>query len=94
MTGYKNQYILIISEGQGRNGIFQFGGFNVYVHELSLAKFVMENAAKLERMTITTAFWLQYSDINMDKVKEQLLSFPKCSTSVSLEFADVNGSSR
>lgn len=74
--------------------VFQFGGFNVYVHELSLAKFVMENAAKLERMTITTAFWLQYSDINMDKVKEQLLSFPKCSTSVSLEFADVNGSSR
>lgn len=76
---------------QSRLRVFQFGGFNVHDHELSLAKFVMENAAKLERMTITTAFWLQYSDINMEKVKEQLLSFPKCSSSASIEFADVNG---
>ncbi|XP_028787047.1 F-box/FBD/LRR-repeat protein At3g14710-like [Neltuma alba] len=71
--------------------VFQFGGFNVHEHELSLVKFAMANAAKLEKMIITTAFWLQYSDINMEKVKEQLLSFPKCSTSASLEFADVNG---
>ncbi|KAI9083505.1 hypothetical protein K1719_034447 [Acacia pycnantha] len=71
--------------------VFQFGGFNVHEHELSLAKFVMANAAKLERMTITTAFWLQYSNINMEEVKEQLLSFPKCSASTSLEFAGLKG---
>ena len=60
-------------------------------HELCLAKFVMGNAEILERITISTAFWLRYSDINMEKVKQQLLSFLKCSGSASLEFSDLNG---
>ena len=73
--------------------VFQFKGFNVHEHEISLAKFVMASAAVLERMTISTAFWLRYSDIDMEKVKEQILSFPKCSSFATVEFSDVNGSS-
>ncbi|KAF7822566.1 F-box/FBD/LRR-repeat protein [Senna tora] len=72
--------------------VFRFGGFNVHEHELSLAKFVMKNAVKLERMTISTAFWLRYSDIDLEKVKEQLVSFPKCSSLALIDFSDVNGS--
>ncbi|XP_068498056.1 F-box/FBD/LRR-repeat protein At3g14710-like [Phaseolus vulgaris] len=71
---------------------FQFKGFNVLEHELLLAKFVMANAAVLEQMTICTAFWLQYSDIDMEKVKEQILSLPKCSSSLMIQFSQVNGS--
>ncbi|KHN47449.1 F-box/FBD/LRR-repeat protein [Glycine soja] len=72
--------------------VFQFKGFNVHEHELLLAKFVMANATVLERMTLSTAFWLQYSDIDMEKVKEQILSFPKRSSFVMIEFSHVNGS--
>ncbi|KAG5114084.1 hypothetical protein JHK82_037353 [Glycine max] len=70
--------------------VFQFKGFNVHEHELLLAKFVMANATVLERMTLSTAFWLQYSDIDMEKVKEQILSFPKRSSFVMIEFSHVN----
>lgn len=70
---------------------FQFKGFNVREHELLLVKFVMANAAILEDMTICTAFWLQYSDIDMEKVKEQILSLPKCSSSLMILFSQVNG---
>ena len=55
-------------------------------HEIYLAKFVMASAAVLERMTISAAFWLRYSDIDMDKVKERILSFPKCSSFAMIEF--------
>ncbi|KAK7244064.1 hypothetical protein RIF29_38882 [Crotalaria pallida] len=66
--------------------VFQFKGFNVHEHELCLAKLVMANAAILERMTITAAFWLRYSDIDMEKVKQQIFSFPKCSIFAEIEF--------
>ncbi|RDX62867.1 F-box/FBD/LRR-repeat protein, partial [Mucuna pruriens] len=69
---------------------FELKGFNVHEHEVLLAKFVMANAAVLERMSICTAFWLRYSDIDMDKVKEQILSFPKCSNFVMIQFSSVN----
>nr|KYP33488.1 F-box/LRR-repeat protein At3g14710 family [Cajanus cajan] len=69
---------------------FEFRGFNVHEHELLLAKFVLANAAVLERMNICTAFWLRYSNIDMEKVKEQILSFPKCSSLVMIEFSHVN----
>ncbi|TKY49270.1 F-box/FBD/LRR-repeat protein [Spatholobus suberectus] len=72
--------------------VFQFKGFNVHEHELLLAKFVLANAAVLERMTICTAFWLRYSDIDMEKVKEQILSFPKRSSFVMIEFSHFNSS--
>ncbi|XP_014500781.1 F-box/FBD/LRR-repeat protein At3g14710-like [Vigna radiata var. radiata] len=72
--------------------VFQFKGFNVHEHELLLAKLVMENAAVLEEMTICTAFWLQYSDIDIERVKEQILSLPKCSSSLMIQFSQVNGS--
>ncbi|XP_061369982.1 F-box/FBD/LRR-repeat protein At3g14710-like isoform X1 [Gastrolobium bilobum] len=72
--------------------VFQFKGFNVHDHELCLVKFVMTNAAILERITISTAFWLRYSDIDLEKVKEQILSFPKCSSVALIEFSDVKGS--
>jgi len=71
---------------------FHFKGFNAREHELLLAKFVMANAAVLEQMTICTAFWLQYSDLDMEKVKEQILSLPKCSSSLMIQFSQVNGS--
>lgn len=67
--------------------VFQFKGFNVREHELLLAKFMMEKAAVLERMTIHTAFWLKYSDIDMEKVKEHILSFTKCSSYLVIEFS-------
>ncbi|KAI4333446.1 hypothetical protein L6164_018259 [Bauhinia variegata] len=70
--------------------VFQFGGFNVYDHELSLARFVMANAAVLERMSISAAFWLRYSDTNIEKVKEQLLTFPNCSKFAMIELSDAN----
>ncbi|KAL2331259.1 hypothetical protein Fmac_018840 [Flemingia macrophylla] len=69
---------------------FELKEFNVHEHELLLAKFVMANAAILERMTIFTAFWLRYSDIDMGKLKEQILSFPKCSKSVTIKLSHVN----
>ncbi|KAK7401728.1 hypothetical protein VNO78_13432 [Psophocarpus tetragonolobus] len=72
--------------------VFQFKEFNVHKHELFLAKFVMANAAVLEQMTICAAFWLRYSDVDMEKVKEQILSFPKCSNVVSIQFCNVKGS--
>jgi len=59
--------------------VFQFKEFNVHEHELLLAKFVMANAKFLEQMTVCTAFWLRYSDIDMEKVRQQILSFPKSS---------------
>ncbi|KAK7401727.1 hypothetical protein VNO78_13431 [Psophocarpus tetragonolobus] len=65
--------------------VFQFKGFNLHEHELLLAKLVMKNAAVLEQMTICAAFWLRYSDIDMEKVKEQILSFPKCSNFVMIK---------
>ncbi|XP_057458808.1 F-box/FBD/LRR-repeat protein At3g14710-like [Lotus japonicus] len=71
--------------------VFQFNGFNVKEPELCLVKFVLANAAILERVTICTAFWLRYSDIDMGKVKEQILSLPKCSRLCKIEFCDVNG---
>lgn len=30
ITGYENQYILVISKGHNRKGIFQFGGFSIF----------------------------------------------------------------
>ncbi|WVZ01582.1 hypothetical protein V8G54_027651 [Vigna mungo] len=59
--------------------VFQFKEFNVHECELLLVKFVMANAKVLEQMTICTAFWLRYSDIDMERVTQQILSFPKCS---------------
>ncbi|QHN96572.1 Putative FBD-associated F-box protein [Arachis hypogaea] len=73
--------------------VFQFNGFNVHEHEISLVKFVMGNAAVLERMIISAAFWLRYSDIDMEKVKDNIFSFPKCCIRAIIEFSDVNGSS-
>ncbi|XP_057724223.1 F-box/FBD/LRR-repeat protein At3g14710-like [Arachis stenosperma] len=73
--------------------VFQFNGFNVHEHEISLVKFVMGNAAVLERMIISAAFWLRYSDIDMEKVKDNIFSFPKCCSRAIIEFSDVNGSS-
>ncbi|KAG5114083.1 hypothetical protein JHK82_037352 [Glycine max] len=70
--------------------VFQFKEFNVHELELLLVKFVMANAAMLEQMTICSAFWLRYSDIDMEKVKEQILSFPKCSNFVMIQCSNVN----
>ncbi|KAH1148668.1 hypothetical protein GYH30_043345 [Glycine max] len=66
--------------------VFQFKEFNVREHELLLAKFVLANAAVLEQMIICTAFWLRYSEIDVEKVKDQILSFPKCSNLVMIQF--------
>ncbi|QCE10969.1 hypothetical protein DEO72_LG10g2202 [Vigna unguiculata] len=59
--------------------VFQFKEFNVHEHELLLVKFVMANAKVLDQMTICTAFWLRYSNIDTEKAKQQILYFPKCS---------------
>ncbi|CAJ1957792.1 unnamed protein product [Sphenostylis stenocarpa] len=72
--------------------VFQFKEFNVREHEVLMAKFVMENAAVLEEMNICSAFWLRYSDIDMEKVQKQILSFPKRSNSLIVQFSHVNGS--
>ncbi|CAJ1957790.1 unnamed protein product [Sphenostylis stenocarpa] len=72
--------------------VFQFKGFNVREHEVLLAKFVTENASVLEEMSIYSAFWLRYSDIDMEKVQEQILSFPKRSKSLIVQISHVNGS--
>ncbi|XP_020207707.1 F-box/FBD/LRR-repeat protein At3g14710 isoform X2 [Cajanus cajan] len=70
--------------------VFQFKEFSGHENELLLTKFVMENAAILEKMTIRTAFWLRYSDTDMKKVKKDILSIPKCSNFVMIEFSNVN----
>ncbi|KAK7324474.1 hypothetical protein VNO77_28042 [Canavalia gladiata] len=72
--------------------ILEFKGFNAHEYELLLVKFVMGNAAVLEKMTISRAFWLRYSDIDMEKVKEQILSFPKCSSFAMIQFSEVKNS--
>ncbi|RDY02451.1 F-box/FBD/LRR-repeat protein, partial [Mucuna pruriens] len=70
--------------------VFVFKGFSVHEHEVLLAKFVIANAAVLERMNICTAFWLRYSNIDMNRVKEQILSFPKCSSFVMIQISEVD----
>ncbi|XP_004488355.1 F-box/FBD/LRR-repeat protein At3g14710-like [Cicer arietinum] len=72
--------------------VFQFKGFNANEHDLSLVKFVMENAAIMEKMTIYLAFWLRYTDINKERVKEEILSLPKCSSFCITEISDISSS--
>nr|XP_027190574.1 putative FBD-associated F-box protein At5g56400 isoform X2 [Cicer arietinum] len=72
--------------------VFQFKGFNANEHDLCLVKFVMKNAATLEKITISPAFWLRYTDIDMEKVKEEILSLPKCSSFCMIEFSDISTS--
>lgn len=72
--------------------VFQFKGYNANEHDLCLAKFVMANAAALEQMTISIAFWLRYANIDMEKVKEQIFSLPKCSSFCTIVVSDINSS--
>jgi hypothetical protein len=51
---------------------------------------MLENAPNLEKITISPAFWLRYGDIDMKKVKEQILSLPKCSSFCVVEFSDIS----
>ncbi|XP_045801102.1 F-box/FBD/LRR-repeat protein At3g14710-like [Trifolium pratense] len=72
--------------------VFQFKGFNANEHDLCLVKFMLANAATLEKMMIYPAFGLRYSDIDIGKVKEQILSLPKCSSFCVVEFSDIASS--
>lgn len=72
--------------------VFQFKGFNAYEQDLCLVKFVLANAAILEKMTISPAFWLRYADVDLQKVKEQILSIPKCSKNCKIEVSDISSS--
>jgi hypothetical protein len=74
--------------------VFQFKGFNANEHDICLVKFMLENALNLEKITISPAFWLRYADIDMKKVKEQILSLPKCSSFCIVEFSDISSSWR
>jgi hypothetical protein len=49
--------------------VFEFKGFNANEHDLCLVKFMLANAATLEKIMISPAFWLRYSDIDIGKVK-------------------------
>ncbi|XP_058773562.1 F-box/FBD/LRR-repeat protein At3g14710-like [Vicia villosa] len=72
--------------------VFQFNGFNANEHDLCLIKFILENATMLEKMKISPAFWLRYADIDLEKVKEKILSLEKCSNFCMIEFFDISGS--
>jgi len=72
--------------------VFQFKAFNANEYDHGLVKFMLENAAMLEKMMISLAFWLRYADIDLEKVKEQILSLPKCSSLCIIEFSDVSSS--
>ncbi|XP_045801104.1 F-box/FBD/LRR-repeat protein At3g14710-like isoform X1 [Trifolium pratense] len=72
--------------------VFEFKGFNANEHDLSLVKFMLENASILEKMRISPAFWLRYADIDFEKVKEQILSLPKRSSFCMVEFSDISSS--
>ncbi|GAU27375.1 hypothetical protein TSUD_55290 [Trifolium subterraneum] len=72
--------------------VFQFKGFNANEDDLCLVKFMLANAETLEKMTIYPAFWLRYSDIDIGKVKEHILSLPKCSSFCVVEFSDIDNS--
>ncbi|XP_058779460.1 F-box/FBD/LRR-repeat protein At3g14710-like isoform X2 [Vicia villosa] len=70
--------------------VFRFEGFDANEHDLSLVKFMLENAAMLQTMTITPSFWLRFADIDLENVKEQILSLPTCSNFCKIDFSDIN----
>ncbi|KEH38486.1 putative F-box domain, FBD domain, leucine-rich repeat domain, L domain-containing protein [Medicago truncatula] len=72
--------------------VFQFKGFNANEHDLCLVQFVLENAATMEMMMISPAFWLRYANVDLKKVKENVLSLPKCSNNCKIEFSDISSS--
>ncbi|CAI8593342.1 unnamed protein product [Vicia faba] len=69
--------------------VFRFKGFNANEHDLSLVNFMLANAATLQIMTISPAFWLRYADIDLESVKERILSSPTCSSFCKIEFSDI-----
>ncbi|KAK7257114.1 hypothetical protein RIF29_30844 [Crotalaria pallida] len=56
-------------------------------HHLHLAKFVIENAVVLEHMTISTFMMWRRSVAEMQNIKEELFSFPQCSSNALIEFS-------
>lgn len=72
--------------------VFLFKGFNANEHDLCLVKFVLANAEILDKMKISPAFWLRYADIDLEKVKEQILSFTMSSNNCKIEFSDIGSS--
>ncbi|XP_012567594.1 F-box/FBD/LRR-repeat protein At1g80470-like isoform X2 [Cicer arietinum] len=72
--------------------VFQFKGFNANKCDLCLVKFMMANATTLEKMTISPAFWMRYADIDFGKVKEEILSLPKCYSFCVIEFSNISSS--
>lgn len=69
--------------------VIRFKGFNANDHDLCLVKFMLANAAMLQKITISPAFWLRYADIDLENVKEQILSLPMCSSFCKIEFSDI-----
>ncbi|KAI4323088.1 hypothetical protein L6164_022723 [Bauhinia variegata] len=71
--------------------VVKFGVLDGKEHELSLAKFLMENGAVLEQMSFSLSQTLKNdsSKTAVEKIKRQLLSFEKCSSFSFIKFSDV-----
>lgn len=66
----------------------QFKEFIGISSELMLAKFVLENATVLEKMTIFPHWLLQGSGVGMfEAAKCEILAYPRKSSRVSIEFS-------
>nr|AFK46552.1 unknown [Medicago truncatula] len=46
----------------------------------------------MEMMMISPAFWLRYANVDLKKVKENVLSLPKCFNNCKIEFFDISSS--
>ncbi|KAK7313199.1 hypothetical protein VNO77_37712 [Canavalia gladiata] len=54
-------------------------------HEISLAKFILDNAERLEKMIIST-YWMWDSNSKLEEIREQVLAYPKRSSIAEVDF--------
>lgn len=66
--------------------VVKFGSLNGFEHELCVAKFVMENALMLERMSFSIVYWQMKSKV-IEEFKEKLFSYKKAFSCAIIEFS-------
>ncbi|WVZ01579.1 hypothetical protein V8G54_027648 [Vigna mungo] len=67
--------------------VVKFGSLNGFEHELCVAKFVMENALMLERMSFSIDFRQRKSKV-IEEFKEKLFSYKKAFSCAIIEFSN------
>ncbi|XP_047177726.1 F-box/FBD/LRR-repeat protein At3g14710-like [Vigna umbellata] len=66
--------------------VVKFGSLKGFEHELCVAKFVMENALMLERMSFSIVYWQRKSKV-LEEFKEKLFSYKKAFSCAIIDFS-------